>query len=188
MGGDYVAQQPIRDIKNGDADLAESIVRENYKDIYKYCYWKVGSSEKAEDITQEVFLKFIKNIGCYSERGKPRAYLYTIAKNLCINEYKKCNREVLNSDEIIINSITGDIFENIVDKITLQKLIGELSKEQQEVILLRFGQGLKLGEIAIITDTTRFTVQYRIKKSLTILKKKLQEGGIDYEKRPTGEY
>lgn len=183
-----MSPQPIRDIKNGDEDTAEKIVKENYKEIYKYCYWKIGNSEKAEDITQEVFMRFIKNIGCYSERGKPRAYLYTIAKNLCINDYKRYNREILNSDEIIINSITGDIFENIVDKITLQTLIGELSKEQQEVILLRFGQGLKLGEIAIITGTTRFTVQYRIKKALAILKRKLREGGFDYEKRPTGEY
>ena len=79
---------PIGKIKNGDADIGELIVTENYDAIYKYCYWKLGNSEDAQDITQDVFLNFIRNINTYSDRGKPRAFLYTIAKNLCIN----CNK------------------------------------------------------------------------------------------------
>ena len=44
----------IKKIKNGDLDIAEEIVSENYDAIYKYCYWKIGNSVEAQDITQEV--------------------------------------------------------------------------------------------------------------------------------------
>lgn len=53
-GGDDLTVSSIKKIKNGDLDIAEEIVSENYDAIYKYCYWKIGNSVEAQDITQEV--------------------------------------------------------------------------------------------------------------------------------------
>lgn len=71
------------------ADDVESIILNNYDDIYKYCYWKVKNHSDAEDLTQETFLRFVQTLSNYSEQGKPKALLYTIARNLCINLYKQ---------------------------------------------------------------------------------------------------
>ena len=57
-----------------------------YDKIYRYCYFKLGSRETAEDITQETFLRFLER--GYGERDA-LPYLYTIARNLCIDEYRK---------------------------------------------------------------------------------------------------
>ena len=47
-------------------------------------------AEKAkQDLTQETFLKFVQGISTYLDQGKPKALLYTIARNLCINWHKK---------------------------------------------------------------------------------------------------
>ena len=49
---------PIGEIKNGDADIGEQIVTENYDAIYKYCYWKLGNSEDATRYHTRCFLEF----------------------------------------------------------------------------------------------------------------------------------
>ena len=106
-------KNPIGKIKNGDADIGEQIVTENYDAIYKYCYWKLGNSEDAQDITQDVFLNFIRNINTYSDRGKPRAFLYTIAKNLCINCNKKRKPDYLEATKEIIDITATEKINNI---------------------------------------------------------------------------
>lgn len=169
---------PIREIKRGEADIAEQIVSENYDAIYKYCYWKVGNSEDAQDITQEVFLNFVKNISTYSDRGKPRAFLYTIAKNLCINWSKKSKLEYIDQTKEIIDNSALDKINQVTDRITLEHIIKNLPKDQQEVIVLRYGHDLKINEIATITGRTRFSVRYRINLALLSIKNKLN--GSDY--------
>ena len=158
---------PIGKIKNGDADIGEQIVTENYDAIYKYCYWKLGNSEDAQDITQDVFLNFIRNINTYSDRGKPRAFFYTIAKNLCINCNKKRKPDYLEATKEIIDITATEKINNITDKIILEQIVNRLPQEQQEV-----------NEIAVITGKSRFSVRYRINSALSTIKNKLN--GSDY--------
>lgn len=158
-------------------DEIEAIIRENYDSIYRYCYWKIGNSSDAQDISQETFLRFIENLTNYANQGKPQALLYTIARNLCINWYKKIKPCSLDESQQIVNTSSLNIYEQIEDKLSLQKYINELPEEQQEVILLRYGQELKVNDIAVITGTTRFVVMYRLRNALATLKKKLDKGG-----------
>ncbi|MGL5642606.1 MAG: sigma factor-like helix-turn-helix DNA-binding protein, partial [Paraclostridium sp.] len=68
--------------------------------------------------------------------------------------------------------------DQITDKITLEHIIDSLPKEQQEVIVLRYGHDLKINEIATITGKSRFKVRYRINLALLTIKSKLS--GSDY--------
>ncbi len=63
-------------------------LEDQYDKIYRYCYTRVHNRELAEDLTQETFLRFLENPQ-YNGSGKELQYLYTIAKNLCIDEYRK---------------------------------------------------------------------------------------------------
>lgn len=172
----------IKKIKHGDEDIAEQIVSANYNDIYKYCYWKIGSSEEAQDITQEVFLSFIRNINNYSDRGKPKAFLYTIAKNLCINWNKKNKPAHLEDTKDIIDISATEKINHITDKVTLEHIVNELPQEEQEIIVLRYSHDLKINEIAIITGKSRFSVRYRINSALATIKNKLK-GSVYIEEK-----
>ena len=59
-------------------------LEEQYDKIYRYCYFKVNRREIAEDITQETFLRFLENSN-YANTGKAMQYLYTFARNLCVD-------------------------------------------------------------------------------------------------------
>ena len=63
-------------------------LEEQYDKIYRYCYFKIHHKERAEDITQETFLRFFKN-DSRMENEEAMRFLYTIAHNLCIDEYRK---------------------------------------------------------------------------------------------------
>lgn len=59
--------------------------------ILRYCRWHCSNLEKAEDLTQETFLKLFKNLSRYKGKKKFKAYLYTIANHLCIDESRKAS-------------------------------------------------------------------------------------------------
>lgn len=93
-----------------------------------------------------VFLQFIHNIDTYSDNGKPRAFLHTVSKNLCINWHKKYKPYYLETSIETVDTSASDMINNITDKINLEYLVKQLPIEQQEVIVLRYGHELKINE------------------------------------------
>ena len=152
-------------------DDIEEIIREYYDDIYKYCYWKTKNSTDAQDITQETFLRFIQNFANYVDLGKPKALLYTIAKNLCVNWQRKPSYLPLENVENNSSFIISNEIDTVIDKLYLHEAVSSLPLSQQEVLLLRYGQGLRVGEIATILSISRFTVMYRLKCAINKLNK-----------------
>lgn len=63
-------------------------LEEQYNKIYRYCYMRLGHRQTAEDLTQETFLRFFADRR-YQDMGRELAYLYTIARNQCIDYYRK---------------------------------------------------------------------------------------------------
>jgi RNA polymerase sigma-70 factor (ECF subfamily) len=152
-------------------DEIEEIIQEYYDDIYKYCYWKTKNSTDAQDITQETFLRFMQNLVNYVDMGKPKALLYTIARNLFLNWQRKPSYipiEIIENNSSFIISNEND---TVIDKLYLHDAVSLLPSSQQDVLLLRYGQGLQVGEIATILSISRFTVMYRLKCAINKLKK-----------------
>lgn len=144
-------------------------LEDQYEKIYKYCYFKVKNRHLAEDLTQETFLKFFSQ-HTYISRGKPLAYLYTIAKNLCTDSYKKLT--VDNLEEVEMKESMLEVLER---NITLEKAVRSLSQELQEIIMLRFVNELSMAEISKITGISRFSIHRKINKALGQLKVVLRE-------------
>ena len=159
------------DLTSNDVEI---IIRNNYDDIFKYCFWKVRDYTDAEDLTQDTFMKFIEYIPKYQEYGKPKALLYTIARNLCFNWTKK--KKIINItsfEEESIATRAADEIDKMIDSFELHNYINELSAEQQEVLFLRYFEELQIGEIAKILDISRFSVMYRIRIATNRLKSKM---------------
>lgn len=160
----------LSDITAGEA---EKIIIENYDEIYRYCWWKLKNSADAEDITQETFLRFVQMISGCSRQGKPRALLYTIARNLCTDHYRRVKPLSLSEADYL--PCEDRELRQADSRISMEKIIASLTREQQEVLLLRFGQELQINEIARVTELSRFAVMYRIKTALNELKRKLEK-------------
>jgi len=154
-------------VKGGNSLSIE--IKELYDKIYRYCYFKTNDSYVAEDLTQEAFLKFFSQ-NTYIDKGKTLAYLYTIANHLCIDYYKKVKLQPIDEE------IQGDeLFENINTKITVKCAVKSLSKDMQELLLLRYVNELSMNEISKITNQSRFAIYRKINTALQCLKKMLRE-------------
>lgn len=144
-------------------------LRDQYDKIYRYCYFKVKNKEIAEDLTQETFLKYFSQTS-YISKGKPLAYLYTIAKNNCFDYFRKRK-----NIEIDAEMAAPDYIASFETCLTMKQAVEKLSEDQQELILLRFTNELGVGEIAKMMNLSRFVVYRRINSALTELKRYLRE-------------
>lgn len=145
-------------------------IREQYDKIYRYCYFKVHNSSLAEDLTQETFLHYFSQTS-YINRGKQLAYLYTIARNLCIDHYRKRQTEELKEE------IPENPMEQVETSLHLQMAVEKLPGDMQELILLRYVNELSVREICQITGLSRSS-EYRMEKeALRRLKRMLREEG-----------
>ncbi len=146
-------------------------IEEQYDKVYRYCYFKVYDVQLAQDITQEAFLRFYKQ-GLTLDNDKELSYLYTIAKNLCIDLFRKKTVECV---EEIAEYATHDPTEGWINDLTLRMAIAKLPVDEQELIFLRYVNEISITNICKITGLSRFAVYRRLSKSLKWLKEELNE-------------
>lgn len=159
----------IEQIRLGNEDAAEELIKRYYVSILRYCKWHCSSSEAAEDLTQETFFRLFKNLSGYKEKKKFKAYLYTIANHLCINESKKIQFYPLEAEENLVNE--HDEILRTEDKTEISYLLSALSSEQREAVILHFGEQLSFKEIAEVMGCNMRTAQSRVRNALEIMRK-----------------
>ena len=163
----------VEQIKSGDEQSAEELIKRYYTSILRYCKWHCASKEKAEDLTQETFFKLFKNISDYKGKKKFKAYLYTIANRLCIDESRKTSFSSLEDEEILIDECNE--IRRVEDRAEIAYLLNVLSSEQREAIILRFGEQLEFHEIAKVMGCNTRTAQSRVRNGLKIMRKEQQD-------------
>lgn len=161
-------------IQYGDENAAEELIKRYYVSILRYCKWHCSNLERAEDLTQETFLKLFKNISSYKGKKKFKAYLYTIANHLCIDESRKAQACSLEDDETLLNEC--DEILRVEDRAEISCLLNVLSSEQRETVILRFGEQLSFEEIAKIMGCNMRTAQSRVRNALKAMRKEQRDG------------
>ena len=152
-------------------------LEKQYDKIYRYCYFKLHNTQVAEDITQEAFLRFFnKELSLDGDKELP--YLYTIARNLCIEEYRRSERETI----VEIDEHTSyDPSDDWINNITVRGVVEQLPKDEQEFLLLRYANEIPISSICKITGLSRFAVYRKNARILKFLKSELQKGGFSNE-------
>ena len=140
-------------------------LEECYDRLYRYCYMKTRHPQTAEDITQETCLRFLRThpVG---EMERHAAYLYTIARNLCIDYYRA--RQDLSLEQV--PPPAQDEEEAHTLRIALEQALDGLPEEDRELIFLRYTQQLPVGKVAEILGLSRFAVYRRERQILNRLR------------------
>ena len=137
-----------------------------YDKIYRYCYYKVRDKQTAEDITQETFLRFLDS--GYSEQGKKLQYLYTIARHLCIDHFRRQGQAAVlfeNESESAADASRFSGFEDVVTvRADVQKAISMLSEEDREILLLKYANEEKDHVICKVYGMSRFALYRRLRR------------------------
>ena len=132
-------------------------IEEEYDKIFRFCYWKVHDKEIAEDLTQETFLRFLDSN--YDEQGKRIRYLYTIARNLCIDESRK--RILTEIPEEIPDTDTEN---DLTTQVFLRQVLQQLPEEDLELIIMRYLNMESTENICAVLKISRFSLYRKLRK------------------------
>ena len=148
---------------------------DSYSDaVFRFCVMKVSVREAAQDITQEVFMRYWQSLRKGDDLKNERAFLYTIARNLVIDWYRKKKETSLDAIMDTGVDFKGDGPQSITDNAETQEVLAviqKLDEDSREVLLLRFVEGLSPKEIAEQLDESANVISVRIHRAL----KKVQE-------------
>lgn len=170
----------IHQIKNGN-QVAFSQIYDYYQNrIYRFIYFKISDDDRAQDLTNEVFIKFLNYLMEKSESiDNLRAFLYQMARNLVIDFYRQRNREELPIDQFIEDNISEETnLEKGVDiKLDIEKTenaLNQLSEPYREVIILRFIEEMPFKEISQITGYSETNARMLVHRGLNKLRELIE--------------
>ncbi len=146
-------------------------LKEQYDKLLRYCYMRTKDSLLAEDIVQETFLKFWQSRS-YKDTGKQMAYLYTIARNLCTDEFRR--KTILDIEAYPdLPACKDSEPENVIDGIVIEEALERLPEDVREIVVLRYVCGISAADIGKVMGISRFSVNRKLKEGLGILRKLL---------------
>lgn len=152
--------------------VVEDIYLDKYRHLKRIAYRRLNNKEKAEDVVQDTMEAICKNIYKEIEIYNIDAWVYTILKYKCLNQFKRSSRIQYFQNDIIEESLIKEELSTI-ENINLNNAINELEKMDRKIIIYKFIYGFNNTEISKICGCCYRTVKRRIDNSLKILKSKL---------------
>jgi RNA polymerase sigma-70 factor (ECF subfamily) len=186
-------EELLRRFNEGDAEAFESLMRRYERPLYNFILRSVRRRDRADELLQDVFMKVVQRSGDFKGNSKLSTWIYTIARNLCIDHSRKMvfrrhksldapgrtddaeegptllDRTAADSPDVDRAAIARDLQERIA------AAVEELPEEQKEVFLMRQVQGLPFKEIAEVVGVPENTVKSRMRYALERLQRALSE-------------
>ncbi|UOE37898.1 RNA polymerase sigma factor [Chryseobacterium oryzae] len=179
--------------QKGTEEALSSLIHRHQRELFTFIFYKINDQDLANDIFQDTFMKIIVMLkeGRYNEEGKFILWAKRIAQNLIIDYFRakskntKVSETTFNNEEFSIFDLIREPSENIEDQLVttqihedLLKMLHFLPQNQQEVIKLRYYDGLSFKEIAEHTDMSINTTLGRVRYALINLRKIMEENNI----------
>ncbi|MCC6214277.1 MAG: RNA polymerase sigma factor [Polyangiaceae bacterium] len=179
--------------QRGDRHAFEELVRRHERGLYNFVVRQLGPGALAEDLTQDAFLRVVQNAGEFKHEARFSTWLYTIARNLCIDQLRKLgHRRHASLDQPTGGDHDGPpLVERVADArpnadversaamarvaTTIERAIDALPDDQREVFLLREVANLPFKDIAEVTGAGENTVKSRMRYALDRLQSALAE-------------
>lgn len=143
--------------------------------MYAYIYRRVSDAALAEDLTSELFVRVLNAVqNEQAWRDSFVAWLYRIAHNLVVDTYRRRLPPSLPLEDLPLESDAADpaeVVQEAVDRSRLRVAIGQLTSDQQQVLALRYGEGLTAKETARIVDKTTGAVEALQHRALAALRR-----------------
>jgi RNA polymerase sigma factor (sigma-70 family) len=166
-----------------NAERMQMLLRRFELPLLQFATRITGDRERARDVVQETFVKF-QNNGAF-QKPEPATWLFTVCRNGALNVCRK-ERRMQYLDEKLIELREAEQpmpFEQLEQKEAagfLLRIVSTLPPRQQEVLQLKFQNGLSYQQIAEITKTTANNVGVLIHTALKTLRQKYGQSAKDF--------
>jgi RNA polymerase sigma-70 factor, ECF subfamily len=158
----------------GEAEAFGELYEQHLAAIYRYVFYRVGQVAEAEDLTELVFLKAWQALGQYRRRDVPfSAWLYRIAHNVVIDRYRSHRDMVPLDDQTDLHDPAAGLEEWIIGlemSEVLAQAIAQLPPDHQQVLVLRFINGLNHTETSRVLGRSEEAVRVLQHRALNELR------------------
>jgi RNA polymerase sigma-70 factor, ECF subfamily len=181
--------------RSGEVRAFEELARRHRAAVYNFILRMVRERSRAEDLLQETWLKVVRTAPSYEKKAKFTTWLYTIARNLCVDSMRR--ERYRKTDSLDAPSDPSDEAPARSESVAghgpspdraahatalrpkLEQALAALPAEQREVFVLREYAGIPFKEIAEVAGVPENTVKSRMRYALEALRKHLVLLGID---------
>jgi len=189
--------QVIARAQRGDEEAFAALFETHKRRVYSLCLRMTGNTAEAEDLTQEAFLQLFRKISTFRGESAFSTWLHRLAVNVVLMHLRRKGLQQTSLDEVDTSQdepvkrdygsddrrLTGS-----VDRIGLQKAIGDLPPGYRTVFVLHDVEGYEHNEIAEIMKCSVGNSKSQLHKARMKLRERLrQDRGVKSESLPAGE-
>jgi RNA polymerase sigma-70 factor (ECF subfamily) len=158
----------IKNAQQGDAQALEELWNRFTPKLFGYLINLTKNRQLAEDLLQNTWLKAIAALPNYQARGVGLGgWLFTIAKNECRQHWRQpASTKEVPLDESIHDQSTH-MKNNLETKLFVEKILADLSDDDQEILRLRYIADLPIADIAQVLNLNFVTVRVRVHRAIT---------------------
>jgi RNA polymerase sigma-70 factor (ECF subfamily) len=162
-------------LQTGDEQAFEEIYNLTKRGLFSFILSICRNYHTAEDIMQSTYLRLKGAISTYQAGSNALAWLFTIAKNLTINELNRAKRESFSDFEDTDARFGEYTLEDKLSGSVLELMGKTLNEEERQIVVLHLIAGFKHREIADMLQKPLGTVLWSYRNSLAKLKRELEK-------------
>ncbi len=176
--GAKIDEQLFRRIGDDDPAAFEELYRQTERTLYAYALSVVRNHEEALDVLQDTYLKIRASAHLYQPRGKPLAWMLTIARNLAYSKLRKESRIADAGMDRMENSLQYAYVTDPEDRMVLEAAMMVLPEQERQIVLLHAVGGYRHREIAESLGLPLSTVLSKYQRALKKLRDHLLKMGV----------
>lgn len=168
-------EKEMYELRQGKSSALADIYKETSKSVFSICFSMMRDYSLAEDMMQDTFVKVKINILQYQPGTNAKAWINTIARNVCLNELKKRKREVF-VDFLVREDIKGSYDIRTRDESgIIAAVVNNLDAYESQIVLMHTLGDISLKEIAALLEKPQGTIRWQYNSALNKLRKILKK-------------
>ncbi len=171
-------EELLNRVGTGDSEAFRQLYHNTDRTVYSFILSILKNPQDAEEVMQETYLKIWTSAASYHSQGKPLAWIFTIARNLCYMKFRDQKRQADMGLDELNGEETGEVclpLENLADAMVLRSALEVLKEDERQIVLLHASAGLKHREIAADLQMPLATVLSKYNRAIKKLKQYLRE-------------
>ena len=164
--------------RHGDAGAFETLYKRHRGALYRFVLRSLNQRSAAEELFQEVWMRVIEARGRYAPQARFTTWLYTIAHNLLVDQWRRKGLKLVDLDDAAVATSADNPEKQVEARATLARFLHALEAlpaAQREAFLLHEEAGLTAAEIAAATGSNEEAAKSRLRYALAKLKAAIEE-------------
>ena len=166
----------VREAQDGSGDAFELLYRKHGRRVYALCLRMVSDPDRAEELTQDVFVRAWNTIGSFQHRSAFGTWLHRLGVNVVLSDMRsqkrRSGRELMPGD---MNEYEREVVGAMPDtRMDLEVAIAQLPAGAKEVLVLHDIEGYRYREIAELTGVAEGTVKSQLSRARRLMREALE--------------